>query len=1501
VTEGHVVPSAPQAIAVVGIAGRFPGAADVDALWANLRDGVESIARFDEDDLRSEGLNPTVLDAPDHVPAGGALDGVELFDADFFGFNPREAEVLDVQHRVFLECCWEALERAGHAPSRFDGAIGIYAGAGASSQLHRLLADHETVRLLGTLQLTIANEKDHLTTRVAYKLGLRGPAITVQTTCSSSLVAVCLACQSLGARQCDLALAGGVSIVLPQRVGYRYRQGGILSPDGHCRAFDAAAAGAVGGNGAGVVVLRRLADAVADGDHVHAVLRGTALNNDGSLKVGYTAPSIDGQAAVIRRALASAGLEPADISYVEAHGTGTPLGDPVEVAALTEAFGGHRPAAVKTCAIGSLKTNLGHLDAAAGIAGLIKVVLALENEELPASLHFRTPNPELRLDETPFTVVAQRTPWSRGEVPRRAGVSSFGIGGTNAHVVVEEAPPLFAAERARPWHLLPVSGRSAAVVERAAANLADRLELRPAVRLEDVAFTLQAGRESFRHRAAIVADDLSGAVAALRDGGRAPRARDAGDGVSVAFLFPGQGAQWPGMARELHASEPAFRETLDAGCEVVGGPLRELLLGESTPEVGAALRRTALAQPSLLVTGLALADLWASWGVRPAAMIGHSVGELAVACLAGVFRREDALRLAVERGRVMEAMAPGGMLAVGLGEAAVRALLVDGVEIAAVNAPALCTVSGPLEALAALERELAARGVATSRLHVSHAFHSAAMAEAADAFARAVAEVERRAPAIPYVANLTGDWVTDELAADPAAWGRQLREPVRFAEGARALLATGSALLEVGPGNTLGTIARASASPAEEPIVVASLPGAGATEPAERVLTEAVGRLWVAGAGVDLPTYARSRPARRTALPTYPFERSRYWLETQPRTRRRGPALAADGHGVRRPRAEWLSVPSWRRGPPLPARGREGPHSLLLIAGDAAAGAPLANALRRRGVEVALPTPIIDPSALLDAVRGVHGAYMAVYLASSAGGVTAAFDRALGIVRALAVAPTTRRIVLVTDCAADVTGVEKVRPEQAALHGLVRVLAQEHPGLDCRTVDVDLHVDGAFEPLARELVTGAGERSVALRGDHRWLPGFERLAAPEPSETLLRHRGTYLITGGLGRIGLTLATRLAHTVEARLVLVSRTELPPRAAWGEAAAGGGRVAVVVRALAEIERAGGELLIAAADVSDRDRMAAVLAETERRFGNLDGVVHAAGAVGSEAFAPLVELDDAVVRNNFAPKVDGTLVLDELLRGQPPALAVLVSSISAVLGGLGFGAYAAANAFLDAFASGPGRGRWTSVAWEGWRFASAGSNGGLGALALTPEEGADMFERIAALPRLPHVLVSTGDLDARVRSWVELESLRAKGDPPETRRAVNVSLAGHPRPALDTDYAAPVTEAERRIAAAWEELLGIATVGVHDDFFALGGHSLLAIQLISRLREAFGVELSVHVLFDCPTVAEQAAQVEAARAAAAPGEDGRLAELLDLVESLSDEEVEALLAEEEAERRG
>ncbi|HEX6289428.1 MAG TPA: amino acid adenylation domain-containing protein [Herpetosiphonaceae bacterium] len=879
-------------IAIVGMAGMFPGAKNIDQFWDNLKNGIESVSFFSDRELLDTGVDPGLLSNPDYVKASAILDDIDRFDAAFFGFNRRDAELMDPQQRLFLECAYTALDHAGYTSETYAGLIGVYAGVGPNTYLHHILSHPELVRTPGLYHIGLGNEKDFLATRLAYALNLKGPSTTVQSACSTSLVAIHLACQSLLNFECDLMLAGAASVRANQQAGYLYQTGSIYARDGHCRAFDARATGTIAGSGVGVVVLKRLADALADGDCIHAIIRSSAINNDGARKVGFTAPSQDGQAAVIAEAISLAGVDPETIGYIETHGTGTILGDPIEVAALNQAF--RRSTARRhACAIGSVKTNIGHLDAAAGIAGLIKTVLALKHRHIPATLNFEQPNPQIDFADGLFYVNTTLTAWPRREHPRRAGINSFGIGGTNAHLILEEAPAVERPPTSRAAHLLPLSAKTPTALEAAVRNLAEYLSQHPQIDPADVASTLQVGRRAFSHRTMLVCRDTREAIEVLqrRDPQRLLSRIAEERQRSVAFLFPGQGAHYPAMMRELYRAEPIFRSSVDRCAELLkrhlGLDLRDVLYPSAAHAAASAqLSQTSIAQPALFVVEYALAQLWQAWGIVPQAMLGHSLGEYVAACIAGVFSLEDALMLVAVRGCLMQNLPRGAMLALPLAESEVRPLLhrvsmSDGrhLSLAATNGPTTCVVAGSEDAVTALARQLKERGIESQPVSVSHAFHSSMMEPMVEPFLATMRQVPLHPPQIPYISNITGTWITAAEATDPTYWARHLHQTVRCAEGMRMLCQREhQVLLEVGPGHTLASLARRHPARSDDQIVLTSIGKPGVEHADTTAILRTLGQLWLAGIAVNWTGLHAEAGHRRVPLPTYPFERERYWI-----------------------------------------------------------------------------------------------------------------------------------------------------------------------------------------------------------------------------------------------------------------------------------------------------------------------------------------------------------------------------------------------------------------------------------------------------------------------------------------------------------------------------------------------------------------------------------------------------------------------------------------------
>ncbi|HEX8559855.1 MAG TPA: beta-ketoacyl synthase N-terminal-like domain-containing protein [Pyrinomonadaceae bacterium] len=1549
-------------IAVVGLAGRFPGARDVDEFWRRLREGAELITFFTDEELLRAGVGRAALDDPRYVRAEGVLEGAELFDAAFFGFTPREAETLDPQHRLFLEESWAALERAGYDPETYRGRVGVFAGESLNSYfLHNLYPNRALLASLGGAQTAISNDRDYLATQVSYRLNLKGPSLTVQTSCSTSLVAVHLACQSLLNRECDMALAGGVSVSVPQGRGAQYQEGGVISPDGHCRAFDAAARGTVRGSGVGVVVLKRLADALADGDHVRGVIKSSAVNNDGAAKVGFTAPGVEGQAGVIEEALALASVEPETVTYVEAHGTATALGDPVEIAALTQAFrtGTDRK---NYCAVGSVKTNIGHLDAAAGVAGLVKTVLALEHGEIPPSLHFERPNPNINFADSPFFVNTKLRPWETAGAPRRAGVSSFGIGGTNAHVVLEEAPAGDASDPPGSHHLLVLSARTPEALERATANLAARLRRQPLLNPADVAYTLGAGRRAFEHRRAVVCRDLSDAASVLEtpDAPRVRSGRARHAGRPVAFMFTGQGAQRPGMGRELYEREPAFREELDRCAELLephlDADLRGVIYGDELPpaEAAARLAETRFAQPALFAVEYALAKLWAAWGVKPSAMIGHSVGEYVAACVAGVFSLEDALRLVAARGRLMQRLPRGAMLAVSLSPREVEGLLGDGLSLAAVNAPALSVLSGAVEAVERAERRLAGEGVVCRRLHTSHAFHSALMEPALEEFAELVRGVERRAPRLPYVSNLTGTWVTEAEAVAPSYWARHLRETVRFSEGLAELLKEpATVLLEVGPGQTLTALAGQQPGDEAGRVALASLgaPGEGRSE-VESIL-QTVGGLWLAGVEIDWRAFYAGGRRRRVELPTYPFERRRHWID--PPEEAADPAAARAAAPVEKSGPDhWLYVPSWKRAV-APERAADealaarGSCCVIFVNDGGGLGARVVQKLSGRGATAVSvvageafrrvgrlayeinPRRREDYEALLEELRSLG---LAPAHVMHLWGVTAAadsplapeaidaarargFDSLILLSQALGdrYASAALTLCVVTTGAQALTGEEVIEPGKALALGPCRVIPLEYRNVRCRSVDVTPHAAGGAggealaDQLIAELAAPSPEQVVAYRGRHRWVQIFEPLPPPPAASGAhartprLREGGVYLLTGGLSPIDVALAEHLSRAARARLVLTGDADFPARAEWGrwlETRGADDDLGRRLRALLALEEGGAGLLVRRADVGDEAQLRAVVTEARARFGEINGVIHTAAVYGG-GLIQLKTLEES--ERVLAPKVRGALALSAILREPAPDFFVLFSSALAHTGVQGQADFCAAGAFLDAFAQHEATRPETFTAaidwrlphWEAWGGpAPSGAAGAQTEFAEARDAyGVTPAEGVEAFAR-----ILAGSQPQVVVSTQDFQALveRQRAAAFEGAEGGTAEAVGRVEAGAEFSSGA---EIETAVAGLWRELFGVEDVRPGDNFFDLGGNSLLALQLVARLRQTFQVELPLRVVFETQTAAALSARIHETRVR--EQEAAEIERLLREIEGLAPEELRASLEQETGAARG
>ena len=1482
-----------EPLAIIGMSGRFPGAANVDELWHNLAGGVESITWFSDEELLAAGIEPEILEDPSFVRARGALgDGIEDFDAAFFGVSPREAQAMDPQHRLFLETAWHALEDAGYDPETYPGRIGVFGGVGANAyNLRHVHSNPEVVRSLGPVQAAIGSEKDFITTRVSYKLNLRGPSYNVQTACSTSLVAFHLACRSLLDGESDMAMAGGVTIDVPQAAGYFYQEGGIFSPDGHCRAFDFEGMGTVPASGVGIVVVKRLRDALADGDTIRAVVKGSAINNDGNVKVGFTAPSVRGQVDVLRRAQERAGVHPESITYIETHGTATRMGDLIECTALKDTFAPHTERE-GFCALGSIKSNFGHLDTAAGVAGLIKTALALEHRQIPPSLHFRRQNEKIFITHSPFFVNTELRDWPANGTPRRAGVSSFGIGGTNAHVILEEAPEPSPTSPSRAAQLLTLSARTPVALDAATHGIAEHLKQHPELDLADVAYTLHLGRRAFGFRRTLVAGQDGSAVTA--DGWLSSSKIPDGE-RRTAFMFPGGGAQYPGMGFELYRGEPVFRQVIDRCAEIqasaAGQDLLQILYPPETdsPDVAERMERTSIALPALLATEVALARLWISWGVQPAAMIGHSLGEYAAAHLAGVMSLEDALALVTLRGRLFETLPPGNMLSVSLPESELRSRMDPELSIAAINVSSMSVASGPTARIAELEVELSAEGIDCRRIPIAVAAHSRMIDRILEEFRRFVAGLRLEAPQIPFLSNVTGTWITEDEATSPAYWADHLRRTVRFASGVGELLKESeTVLLEVGPGQTLSRLSRGHEDRQSAHEMVASMRRAGDEAGDLDALLEALGALWRAGVAIDWPSFHGEETRRRVPLPPYPFERQRYWLEP-------GAGLGA-GRSLHKAAdvADWLYAASWRRrlAPPLASETLAGEPRHWLVLGHAGGlTARLVERLTVLGQTVSLVTPgetfeaSEDGVYTLDPRRAEHYRQLIVAcgqqelkprrvvhlwgMAPEAGDAplppdavpadAADFERSqtrgfysllmlAGALGQLENLPPGLRLAAVASEVYDVTGTERLQVAPATLLGACEGLSGK---IVCQGFDLALDTAEAAEAwaaerLIAELSTEAAGGVVAYRGDRRWVRGFEPEPVADPAMEAFEIGGVYLITGGVTSLGLDLAGALARVGRIRLALAGIVDLPPQdqwPAWLKEHDESHETSAKIRDFQALEALGAEILVISEDFTTPDGMRAIVERTRRHWGALDGVVHAGGATEMSA---LEEQGPEDCERHFRPIVHTLLALAEVLGNTPLDVVLLASSLPAVLGDAPSVAYRSAHAFMAAFAAertrSTGR-RWQSVLWDdgGGRQKRGPKAGGL-----ATEDGTEALRRLSSLEPGAEVAVSPVELGARIDGW---RQSRAAGGDGEADDAAQRML--HPRPALETPYVAPRDEYEEKLATIWQELLGIDQVGVDDNFMELGGDSVMGLQVVVKARRE-DIVLTQRAMFLNPTVA-------------------------------------------------
>lgn len=1480
-------------IAVIGLSCRFPGADNVETFWSNLVQGVESISRFSKEELRAEGCSEELLENPQYVNARGILNDLDKFDANFFGLNPRDARITDPQHKLFMESVWQALESAGYVPEKTKDIIGIYASMADSSYLkNNLYNNNEFLQNVDWFQTRIATSITTLSTQVSYRLNLTGPSINVATACSSALVAISTACQELIDYNCDIAIAGAVAIYVPQKSGYLYQEGGIESPDGHCRAYDANANGTVFSNGIGVTILKRLEDAVRDGDFIYGVIKGWNVNNDGGDKVGFTAPSVNGQAKCIAGALAFADVTPDSIQYIEGHGTGTTLGDAVELMSLAKVFGA-QTSNKQFCAIGSVKTNIGHTDIAAGMASFIKTVLSLNTKMIPATLNYSTPNAKIDFVNTPFFVNSELRKWDFGTMPRRAGINASGIGGTNAFLVLEEYERPKSEGFSRPYQLLLLSAKTETALEQQTKGLIRDLEkIQTMNELADIAFTLQVGRADFKYRKALFCSSPGDALHKLaNDTSEDIYSRNYEGAMSpnIVFMFSGQGTQYIGMGKILYNTELEFARLVDDCCKELDSTIKEKVYAFITgtlPETE--VTNTLILQPALFVLEYALANFWIYLGVYPQAMIGHSLGEYVAACIGGVMSFEDAIKLVCLRAKLMASTVPGMMLSV---ERQVELVLPfldkTSLSIAAINTPNSCVISGDPIAICELEQKFKELDIHTLRIKVAHGFHSKLMEPILKDFRSALEQIELNPSKIPFVSNLTGNWIRNEEVSTPQYWIDHLRHTVKFSQGLQTLMSQGyEVFMEIGPGRTLSQLVRMHIKEHADICVQNTLPSFQAAVFDQEHFLRTIIQLWVYGVKIDWKNFYKNEKRSRVPLGTYPFEKNVYWVKND----ETGKLLTKP-----QPFSKWFYEPSWERSSLSSSEVLKESfvheYCWIIFCDNLGLGENLYKILSNNGQKcikvksgavfkcLSSSEYIIRPSHkedflnLMQAIMETNGTLPLNVLnlfsltplhdpkqldLSEVQTITdLSFYSVVFLTQALIQSARNNiNMLIIGNEIFSVIGTENIYPAKATAIGPARVVPLENSGINIRVLDILLSDYLNDEGLCNRIIletlntdTGLSENAIAFRGGFRWKQIFKPINLEKTSKMRIKAGGLYLLLGGIGGIGLTIAKYIAKSVKnPKIVLTSRSGFLEEEKWGGWLQQYGKLNEIskkILQLNELKDLGAEITILKVNTESLEQMTIVI-NNLKKIAPISGVLHAAGISGNVALT-LQKTEDSL-QEVLASKVQGAYILTYLLRNEPLDFFIFCSSISAILGILGRVEYAAANACLDAFVYANTSivpYVFKSINWNLWREVGMAAeilnpkdNSLLNSNSISSAEGSDIFAKVLNSD-YRQVIVSTLDMTA-ADLYSQFKS-----------QSTNFL------PAQNTLKNSQVSHSDNNIEATllkiWQDLLGIDNISTVDDFYEVGGNSLAMLHLLAQIERKFDVKINLRLLQELTTIKE------------------------------------------------
>ncbi|NOU17173.1 MAG: amino acid adenylation domain-containing protein [Bacteroidales bacterium] len=1492
-------------IAVIGMSGRFPDADDVNTFWENLRDGRESISFLTKEELES--IDKDIVNNPAFVPSkGGMLKDIDKFDANFFGYNSREATIMDPQMRIFHECVYNALEDAGCDPFRYSDMIGLYAGSEMNIDWIMKLANSSIIREYGVFESFLLANNEFLCTNISYKLNLKGPAIVVQSACSTSLVATHLACRALLMGECRIAVAGGIGINTGSSDGYLYQEGMIYSPDGHCRAFDKEAKGMVNGRGAGAVVLKRLKHAIEDNDNIHAVIIGSALNNDGNRKVGYTAPSVEGQKNSIQLALKVSQVDPSSISYIETHGTGTVLGDPIEFEALIQAYKIKEKA---RCAIGSVKANIGHLGAAAGITGVIKTILALKNRQIPPSINYSEPNPKIDIDNSPFYVNTKIKPWT--EEVLRAGVSSFGIGGTNAHLIIEEAPVKEKSENNNEWKIINISANSEKSYKELLSKHVNFLKQNSEINLSEVSYTLLEGRRELKFRNSFICKDIQECIDNLTSDKAEKFTIVEKNKEDIVFVFPGQGSQYVGMGLEIYKTNERFRNELDSCFKIIneisGIDIKGIIYSEfavdKTKLEGLSVDKQIISQPLLFSFEYALSKLLIELVGAPYAMIGYSLGEYVAACLSGVFSLNDALLLVVKRGELMDKMPGGIMLNIPLTEKELLPLLDKNISLAVSNGES-CIVSGDENSIKIIEEKMKEMRVLCMRLGISHAGHSSMMDPILPEFRKELLKIKLGKPEIPYISSVTGNWIDANEVVKPDFWLRNLRDTVRFADGILKLIEKGKDFIEIGAGRDLSALVRRFSEGSHSVKVFSTIKHKTSNVSDQKYLYNSIKQLWLEGYKINWNELFINKNIKKISLPSYVFEKESYWIDASPRranSYQSSPKQIAKNNNIR----DWFYIPTWKKNQvnnDLYSSDFDNSSLTIFLGKDEDLfTSNLLKIINEKCKNINLiyigdsfkviNSNIfeIDPSNP-DDYKKLFSYFIENKIdfkrifhlwnktnSENSNSKNIQNINALGFYSILNIAKATGDlgwvnelfISVITNNVFDVFDDDLIVPEKSLIIGALKVIPQEQPNISCKCLDIDNSFDtlinNHFNTLINDLISFIdNEKIIAYRNKTRWVQIFDKLLIENNFilKTRLKENGVYFITGGLGRIGFTLADFLIEKYSAKIALLSRQVIPSSDNWEKLLSDASADIALKRRIKKIQhlQKKGQVLVVNADINNSDELRNAFLKVENAFGDISGVIHSAVNLSDNSFALAQEYSKEICESHFKTKVHGLIALEEILAEREINFCLLMSSIASIYGGLGYCAYSASNIFMDAFAKSRNKYSktdWISVNWDGWTYKEnsidpilfiddlAGDE-----IKMSLEESYQAIEIVLSNHKNGQIVHTLTDINQNIDKWIKLKSVN--NDITQKDRLLI------DRPNLANDYIPPTNDLEISLCKIWQSVLGINQIGIQDDFLELGGDSLKAINVISRIQKQLNKKLKLSEFFENPIVQEVAYKI-------------------------------------------